>query len=63
LEEGSPEVPQVQQKATEAFYEIKVEWNDSTTSYNKNKAITLVSKTENCKELIEIAKQTFDDLS
>ena len=56
-------MPQVQQKATEAFYEIKVEWNDSTTSYNKNKAITLVSKTENCKELIEIGKKTFNDMS
>ena len=60
-------MPDMQQedKAAEgaAFYEIKVEINDSTTSFNRNKCITLVSKTENCKELIKIAKETINDMS
>ena len=49
-------------KEIEAFYEIKIEWNDQTTSFNKNKTITLVSKTEDCKELMDIAIRSFDEL-
>ncbi len=59
-------MPEVQQedKAAEgnAFFEIKIDMNNSTTSYNKNMSITLVSKTENCKELIKIAKETINDM-
>ena len=59
-------MPEVQQedKAAEGntFFEIKIDMNNSTTSYNKNMSITLVSKTENCKELIKIAKETINDM-
>ena len=40
----------------ETFYSIKVERNDSTTSYNHDKSITLMSKDENCEKLIEMAR-------
>ena len=43
------------------FYEVRIERNDSTTSYNKNFSITLVSKRETVKELIEIAKSLKTD--
>lgn len=60
-------MPEVQQevKAPEgnATFEIKIEVNNSTTSFNKNMSVTLVSKTENCKELIKIAKETINDMS
>ena len=47
---------------TEAgFNQIIIEQNDSTTSYNKNFSITLVSKSETVKELIEIAKSLKTD--
>ena len=47
---------------TEAgFNQIIIEQNDSTTSYNKNFSITLVSKRETVKELIEIAKSLKTD--
>ena len=50
MEEGSSKVPDMRQEAsppTEAgFNQIIIEQNDSTTSYNKNFSITLVSKRE-----------------
>lgn len=41
----------------ETFYSIKIEINDSTTSYNHDKSITLMSKDENCERLIKMAKE------
>jgi len=65
MEEGSSKVPDMRQEAsppTEAgFNQIIIEQNDSTTSYNKNFSITLVSKRETVKELIEIAKSLKTD--
>lgn len=59
-------MPEVQQEDKTAegntLFEIKIDMNNSTTSYNKNMSITLVSKTENCKELIKIAKETINDM-
>ena len=58
-----PEVPQEEKTAEgNTLFEIKIDMNNSTTSYNKNMSITLVSKTENCKELIKIAKETINDM-
>tara|TARA_B100001540_G_C15535003_1_gene518719 strand:- start:250 stop:432 length:183 start_codon:yes stop_codon:yes gene_type:complete len=60
-------MPEMQQEDKTAegntLFEIKIDMNNSTTSFNKNMSITLVSKTENCKELIKIAKETINDMS
>jgi len=51
----------VQQNASEeTFYSIKIEINDSTTSYNHDKSITLMSKDENCEKLIEMARKLIE---
>ena len=59
-------MPEMQQEDKTAegntLFEIKIDMNNSTTSFNKNMSITLVSKTENCKELIKIAKETINDM-
>lgn len=47
----------------DGFYTIKLEINDSTTSYNHNKAITLMSKDENCKTLLKMARDYLDSVS
>ena len=49
-----------QNNSDETFYSIKIEVNDSTTSYNHDKSVTLMSKDENCKELIEMARNLID---
>tara|TARA_B100000029_G_C17156930_1_gene808143 strand:+ start:485 stop:652 length:168 start_codon:yes stop_codon:yes gene_type:complete len=51
-------LPEVQQetKEGEGFYFIKVEINDGTTSFNKDKTITLSSKDENCEKLLKLAE-------
>ena len=46
-----------QNNQDETFYSIKIEINDSTTSYNQDKSITLMSKDENCEKLIEMARK------
>ena len=46
-----------QNNQDETFYSIKIEINDSTTSYNHDKSITLMSKDENCEKLIEMARK------
>ena len=60
MEESGSEVPDMRQEAKTTtlpgFYEVRIERNDSTTSYNKNFALTLVSKSETVKELLEIGK-------
>ena len=45
-----------QNSQEETFYSIKIEINNSTTSFNKDKSITLMSKDENCEKLIEMAR-------
>ena len=46
-----------QNNQDETFYSSKIEINDSTTSYNHDKSITLMSKDENCEKLIEMARK------
>jgi hypothetical protein len=60
---GRFKVPEVQQESKEidGFYSIKLEINDSTTSYNKDKAITLMSKDENCERLLTLARGFLND--
>ena len=51
----------VQQNHTEeTFFSIKLEVNDSTTSYNHDKSITLMSKDENCEKLIKMARSLLE---
>lgn len=59
---GCSKVPEMQQESKEidGFYSIKLEINDSTTSHNKDKSITLMSKDENCQRLLILAKEFFN---
>ena len=49
-----------QNSQEETFYSIKIEINNSTTSFNKDKSITLMSKDENCEELIKMARKLIE---
>ena len=51
-------MPEVQQdsKEGEGFYFIKIEVNNGTTSFNKDRTITLSSKDENCEKLLKLAE-------
>ena len=49
-----------QNTSDETFYSIKIEINNSTTSFNKDRSITLMSKDENCEELIKMARKLIE---
>ena len=51
-------MPEVQQesKEGEGFYFLKIEVNNGTTSFNKDRTITLSSKDENCEKLLKLAE-------
>lgn len=57
-------MPEVQQetKESEGFYSLKIDIGNSTTSFNNDKSITLMSKDENCEKLLEIAKRIVSDV-
>ena len=53
---------QQETKESEGFYSLKIDIGNSTTSFNNDKSITLMSKDENCEKLLEIAKRIVSDV-